>query len=90
MTPNFVVVVSVLLPFCCHIDWGMPYLCIFLKKLLLYQVQLLINRCEHLSVVRIRLVKVAAKNINAKLFACELWEKGLVHLVCYCIVANDP
>ena len=29
MTPNFVVFVSVLLPICCHIGWGMPYLCIF-------------------------------------------------------------
>ena len=29
MTPNFVVFVSVLLPICCHIGWGMPYLFIF-------------------------------------------------------------
>ena len=29
VTPDFVVFVSVLLPICCHIDWGMPYLCIF-------------------------------------------------------------
>ena len=29
MTPNFVVVVSVLLPICCHIGSCMPYLCIF-------------------------------------------------------------
>ena len=29
MTLNFVVVVSVLLPICCPIGWGMPYLCIF-------------------------------------------------------------
>ena len=29
MTPNFVVVVSVLLPICCHIGRGMQYLCIF-------------------------------------------------------------
>ena len=28
-TPNVVVVVSVLLPICCHIGWGMPYMCIF-------------------------------------------------------------
>ena len=32
MTPNFVVFVSVLLPICCHIDWGMPYLCIFVEE----------------------------------------------------------
>ena len=29
MTPNFVAV-SVLLPICCHIGSGMPYLCIFI------------------------------------------------------------
>ena len=30
MAPNIVVVVSVLLRLICfHIDWGMPYLCIF-------------------------------------------------------------
>ena len=32
MTPNVVVVVtSDLLPNCCHIGWGMPYLCIFVE-----------------------------------------------------------
>ena len=33
MTPKCVVVISVLLPFCCHIGSGMPYLCIFVKEL---------------------------------------------------------
>ena len=32
MAPNFVVVVSVLLPICCHIGWGMPYLCNFVEE----------------------------------------------------------
>ena len=32
MTPNFVVFVSVLLPICCHIGWGMPYMCIFVDE----------------------------------------------------------
>ena len=32
MAPNFVVVVSVLLPICCHIDSGMPYMCIFVEE----------------------------------------------------------
>ena len=32
MAPNFVVVVSVLLPTCCHIGWGMPYLCNFVEE----------------------------------------------------------
>ena len=30
--PNFVVVASVLLPICCHIGSGMPYLCIFVEE----------------------------------------------------------
>ena len=29
---NFVVVVSVLQPICCHIGSGMPYLCIFVEE----------------------------------------------------------
>ena len=32
MAPNCVVFVSVLLPICCHIGWGMPYLCIFVEE----------------------------------------------------------
>ena len=32
MTPNFVVFVSVLLPICCRIDWGMPYMSIFVEE----------------------------------------------------------
>ena len=32
MTPTFVVDVSVLLLICCHIDWGMPYLYIFVEE----------------------------------------------------------
>ena len=32
MTPNFVVVVRVLLPISGHISWGMPYQCIFVEE----------------------------------------------------------
>ena len=32
MSPNFVVVVGVLLSICCHIGWGMPYLCSFVEE----------------------------------------------------------
>ena len=32
MTPNFVIVVSVLLPICCHIGCGMAYLHIFVEE----------------------------------------------------------
>ena len=32
MTPNFVAVVSVLLPICCHIGWSMPYLYNFVEE----------------------------------------------------------
>ena len=35
MTPNFVVVVSVLLPICCHIGSGMPYLYIFVGEVVM-------------------------------------------------------
>ena len=31
LTPNFVVVVDVLLPICCHVGCGMPYLCIYVE-----------------------------------------------------------
>ena len=33
MTPNFVVIVNVLLPICCHIGSGMPYLHIFAEEI---------------------------------------------------------
>ena len=32
MTPNFVAVISVLLPICGHNCQGMPYLCIFVEE----------------------------------------------------------
>ena len=32
MTPNFVLCVGVLLPISGHIDWGMPYQCIFAEE----------------------------------------------------------
>ena len=32
MTSNVLVGVSVLLPICCHIGWGMQYLCIFVEE----------------------------------------------------------
>ena len=32
MAPNFAVVVSVLLPICSHIGWGMPHLCNFVEE----------------------------------------------------------
>ena len=54
MTPNFVVVIIVLLPICCHIGLGMPYLCIFVEEVVIDQMQFLINGCEHQSVVKIR------------------------------------
>ena len=65
--------------------------CAFLsKKLSRDLVHLLINGLEHLSVVRIKSisndqVKVAAKNKNAKFFACELRVKrvGIFDVVLY-------
>ena len=32
MAPNVAAIVSVLLPICCHIGSGMPYLCIFVEE----------------------------------------------------------
>ena len=49
MTSNFVVVVNVLLPICCHIGSGMPYLCIFVEEIVL----LLGQMKKHSSVVEI-------------------------------------
>ena len=34
MTRNFVVVVNVLLPICCHFGLGMPYMCIFVREVI--------------------------------------------------------
>ena len=65
MTPNFVAVVSVLLPICCHIGLVMPYLCIFVAEVVTLLGAILTNGCEHMSVVGIRTsndqVRVAAK-----------------------------
>ena len=54
MTSDFVVLVSVLLPICCHIGCGMPYLCISDEKVVTLLGAITDNGCEHLSVVRIR------------------------------------
>ena len=32
MTHNCVVVGSVLLPICCHVGWGMPYMFLFVEE----------------------------------------------------------
>ena len=50
----FFVIVSVLLPICCHIGSSMPYLCIFVEKVAPVLGTWLMNGCEHLSVVGIR------------------------------------
>ena len=69
MTPNFVAVVSVLLPICGHICRSMPYLCIFVEE-----VVPLLGTMTEKSVLNISndLVKVAAKILSAKFIACEL------------------
>ena len=48
---NFVVVVSVLLPICCHIGWGMPFLCIFVEEIVMI---LCANKCANWFMVGIR------------------------------------
>ena len=80
MAPNFVVVVSVLLPICCHIDWGMPYLCNFDEEVVTllgaitdkWVWTLVCGRNYNISNDQ---VKVTAKIIHAIFFACELWVK---------------
>ena len=80
MVPNFVVFVSALLPICCHIGWGMPYLCIFVEEVATllgsstYKWVWKLVCGQNLNISNDQ-VKVAAKNINAKFFACELWVK---------------
>ena len=80
MTPNFVVVVSVLLPICCHIGSGMPYLYIFVGEVVMLlgaiSEKMGVKTClwsvlEHKQ----RPDKGCSKNKNAKFFACELWVK---------------
>ena len=53
MTPNFVAVVSVLLPICGQMFQGMPYLCIFVEEVVPLLGAMTDNGCEHLSVVGI-------------------------------------
>ena len=55
MAPNFVVVVGVLPQICCHIIWGMPYLCIFVEEVVTLLSAIITDKwCERLSVVGIR------------------------------------
>ena len=80
MAHNFVAFVSVLLPMCCHIGWGMPYLCIFVEEIIMF-LDAITEKwawtivCGRNQNIGNDQVKVAAKNINAKFFACELWVK---------------
>ena len=55
MTPNFVVVVNVLLPICCQIISGMPHLHIFFgEEIVTLLFAMTDNVCEILSMVGIR------------------------------------
>ena len=80
MTPNFVVVVSVLLPISVHIGWGLPYQCIFDEEVVTLSGAItdkwvwtyVCGRNWNISNDQLM---VAAKNINTKFFACELWVK---------------
>ena len=45
IAPNFAVAVSVLQPFCCYIGSGMPNMCIFVKEVVQFYGQCLINGC---------------------------------------------
>ena len=75
-----VVCVSVLLPICCHIGSGMPYMGIFdedvvtLLGAITDKLVLTLVCGQNLNISNDQ-VKFAAKNINAQFFACELWVK---------------
>ena len=77
---NFVLVASVLLPICCHIGWGMPYLCIFVKGVVTlfgaftdkWVWTLVCGRNYNISNDQ---VKVEAKIKMLNYFACQLWVK---------------
>ena len=78
MAPNLAAVGSVLLPICGQICRDMPYLCIFVEEV----VPLLGTKTDKLVLTFVcgqnqnisnDLVKVAAKIVSAKFFACELW-----------------
>ena len=64
MTSNFVVVVHVLLPICCHIGSGKPYLRGFVEDML--SLCGLINGCENLSVVIIRIQSIIRSSLKQK------------------------
>ena len=97
MTPDFVVVVNVLLLLSCHIGSGMPYLHIFVVDIvallgamtdkwmrkLVYVVRIRKYQCNQIT--------LATKNIQTKFIRlANFWLRGLVHLACYCIVTDDP
>ena len=77
MTPNFVVVFHVLLPICCNIGSGMPYLLIFGEEIVAltgaitdkWVIKLF---CGQNLITSNGQVKFAAKNINVNFIACEL------------------
>ena len=77
MTPNFVAVVSVLLPICGQICQGMPYLCTFVEEVVQFlwtmtEKWVLTLVCGWNKNISNDLVKVAAKHFSAKFIACEL------------------
>ena len=79
MTPNFVVVVNVLMPICFHIGMGLPHLHIFVAE----NDALLDARTdkwfENISVVRNRkdaMTRPGLQQNNSNIFlACEIWLK---------------
>ena len=88
MKPYCVVVVNVLMPICCHIGRGMLICIVLLKKVSRYWVQELVNRCENISVARIRTKGTTRSQQKYKkhFFFCELWVKRDVtfDVVLYC------
>ena len=67
MTPNFVVAVNVLLPICCHIGSGMPYLLIFGEEIVAISGAITINRWSNFSVVGIRKQAMTRSSLQQKI-----------------------
>ena len=83
MTPNFVVVVNVLLPICCHIWSCLPYLHIFVEEMAALLGALTDKWvwklfCRQNSKISNGQVKFAAKIMKANFIACELLVKRVV------------
>ena len=67
MTPNFVVVVNVLLPICCHIGSGMPHLLIFGEEIVTFSGGITDKWVINFSVVGVRKQAMTRSSLKQKI-----------------------